>query len=239
MGGQSEKSSSAAPLGYLAPLCVAVFFVFVWAAVGTRHRYFRHTQHAGAAFDPENPSPHVRSSPIARSDVDKQFPLTEYSAWWEERNRKLATTHITQPGALNSSAEDGRGNGRTVDADGDHPLPSSGNKSDDVSHDPGEDGDDGPINVPLCTGDVHSLCAICMEGFDAADLIRPLTCGHIFHSVCVDPWLTKRQACCPLCKMNFSGYRMHPEEETPASSLAIPVLPGIAMVRSSIIPHRA
>lgn len=178
-------------------------------------------------------------STINRTDVDKQFPLTEYNVWWEERNRKLATTHTSQSSALNFSSEDERDNACTVNSKGDHQIPLSGNKSDDVSHNPGPDDGDGPTNAPLYTGDTHTLCAVCMEGFNATDLIRPLTCGHIFHSVCVDPWLTKRQACCPLCKMSFSRYRGHLEDEIHANSLTIPVLPGIAMVRTSIIPHRA
>lgn len=49
------------------------------------------------------------------------------------------------------------------------------------------------------------MCAICIEPMEDADKVRLLTCGHMFHSECVDPWLTTRRAYCPLCKLEFSG----------------------------------
>ncbi|KAH8428512.1 putative RING finger protein [Aspergillus melleus] len=238
MGGQSDDSSSAAPLGFLAPLCVAVFFVFIWAAIGTRHIFCRPPQQAGVAFDLENGPLYVRSPPIARNDVDKLFPLIQYSVWWEERDRQLATTLTSQSSALSSPTEDEKGKERTVAPGGDGQSSPSDNKSDDISHNLVQNGNDGPTKVPLDTGETHSLCAICMEGFSTADLIRPLTCGHIFHSGCVDPWLTRRQACCPLCKMSFSRHRTHTEAGTHVSPFMVPVLPAIALVRTSILPHR-
>ncbi|KAK4071338.1 hypothetical protein Purlil1_13434 [Purpureocillium lilacinum] len=43
-------------------------------------------------------------------------------------------------------------------------------------------------------------CAVCLDTFKDEDSIRGLTCGHAFHAKCIDPWLTSRRACCPLCK---------------------------------------
>ncbi|KAA8645165.1 hypothetical protein EYZ11_006691 [Aspergillus tanneri] len=57
-------------------------------------------------------------------------------------------------------------------------------------------------------GSESQTCAICVDQFDASEKIRPLTCGHIFHPACIDLWLTKRQACCPLCKTVFVGRDM-------------------------------
>ncbi|KAL9060159.1 MAG: hypothetical protein Q9162_000773 [Coniocarpon cinnabarinum] len=46
-------------------------------------------------------------------------------------------------------------------------------------------------------------CAICIDTLEDEDDVRGLTCGHAFHAGCLDPWLTSRRACCPLCKADF------------------------------------
>lgn len=46
-------------------------------------------------------------------------------------------------------------------------------------------------------------CAICLEIIEEEDEVRGLMCGHVFHSDCLDPWLTKRRACCPMCKRDY------------------------------------
>ena len=44
------------------------------------------------------------------------------------------------------------------------------------------------------------VCAVCQCEWEATDEVRVLPCGHHFHTCCVDTWLTKHRACCPLCK---------------------------------------
>ncbi|KAI5969816.1 hypothetical protein CANMA_001106 [Candida margitis] len=46
-------------------------------------------------------------------------------------------------------------------------------------------------------------CAICLEVLEDEDIVRGLICGHVFHAICLDPWLTKRRACCPMCKRDY------------------------------------
>ncbi|OCT49375.1 C3HC4 type (RING finger) zinc finger containing protein [Cladophialophora carrionii] len=59
--------------------------------------------------------------------------------------------------------------------------------------------------------DPGDACAICIDTIDDDDDIRGLTCGHAFHASCVDPWLTSRRACCPLCKADYYVPKPRPE----------------------------
>jgi Ring finger domain len=56
-------------------------------------------------------------------------------------------------------------------------------------------------------------CAICIDILGEDDDIRGLTCGHAFHAGCLDPWLTSRRACCPLCKADYYTPKPRPEGE--------------------------
>lgn len=69
-----------------------------------------------------------------------------------------------------------------------------------------EDVDDEHIDAalpPECLGTPGDTCAICIDGLEDDDDVRGLTCGHAFHAACLDPWLTSRRACCPLCKADY------------------------------------
>lgn len=62
-------------------------------------------------------------------------------------------------------------------------------------------------------------CAICIDTLEDDDDIRGLTCGHAFHGSCVDPWLTSRRACCPLCKADY--YVPKPRDDAAAIDEAV------------------
>lgn len=55
-------------------------------------------------------------------------------------------------------------------------------------------------------------CAICIDTLEDDDDVRGLTCGHAFHAVCLDPWLTSRRACCPLCKADYYTPKPRPPQ---------------------------
>jgi hypothetical protein len=97
-----------------------------------------------------------------------------------------------------------------------------------ASHDEDEDEDE-HINAalpPECMGTSGDTCAICIDTLEDDDDVRGLTCGHAFHAVCLDPWLTSRRACCPLCKADYYT----PKPRPPAAEAGDSASPGIITV---------
>lgn len=79
-----------------------------------------------------------------------------------------------------------------------------------------EDGENDQIQTAIPAEqlpDPGDTCAICIDALEDDDDIRGLTCGHAFHASCVDPWLTARRACCPLCKADYYTPKPRPEGE--------------------------
>ncbi|KAI1378759.1 hypothetical protein F4677DRAFT_443246 [Hypoxylon crocopeplum] len=88
-----------------------------------------------------------------------------------------------------------------------------------------EDDDDEHINAalpPELIGTQGDTCAICIDTLEDDDDVRGLTCGHAFHAVCIDPWLTNRRASCPLCKTDYytPKPRPPPADGDPTSPLS-------------------
>ncbi|KID75293.1 E3 ubiquitin-protein ligase RNF167 [Metarhizium brunneum] len=84
-----------------------------------------------------------------------------------------------------------------------------------------EEDDDEHIDAalpPECLTAPGDSCAICIDTLEDDDDVRGLTCGHAFHAVCVDPWLTSRRACCPLCKADYYTPKPRPNQEGDASA---------------------
>ncbi|KAG5948586.1 hypothetical protein E4U53_006238 [Claviceps sorghi] len=71
---------------------------------------------------------------------------------------------------------------------------------------------------PECLAAPGDTCAICIDTLEDDDDVRGLTCGHAFHAVCLDPWLTSRRACCPLCKADYYTPKPRPNQECDANA---------------------
>lgn len=65
--------------------------------------------------------------------------------------------------------------------------PEDGSSNDD------EDPESSSLHLPTC--------AVCLDTLIMPCKVAVLPCGHPFHAECITPWLTQRQACCPLCKL--------------------------------------
>lgn len=84
-----------------------------------------------------------------------------------------------------------------------------------------DDDEDEQINAALPPELLHApgdACAICIDTLEDDDDVRGLACGHAFHAVCVDPWLTSRRACCPLCKADYYTPKPRPEADPNAAA---------------------
>jgi len=81
--------------------------------------------------------------------------------------------------------------------------------------------DDDQIQIAVPTemlANPGDSCAICLDTLEDDDDVRGLTCGHAFHASCLDPWLTSRRACCPLCKADYYVPKPRPEGEAAAEA---------------------
>ncbi|NWI86564.1 RN128 ligase, partial [Pitta sordida] len=52
------------------------------------------------------------------------------------------------------------------------------------------------------TGPDGDSCVVCFEQYKPNDIMRVLTCNHVFHKTCIDPWLLDHGTC-PLCKCDI------------------------------------
>ncbi len=90
----------------------------------------------------------------------------------------------------------------------------SKNTSEEHAEDDIDDDDQIQMAVPAeMLQNPGDACAICLDTLEDDDDVRGLTCGHAFHASCLDPWLTSRRACCPLCKADYYVPKPRPEGE--------------------------
>ncbi|KAG5302282.1 RING finger protein, nitrosative stress-induced transcript [Histoplasma ohiense] len=62
-------------------------------------------------------------------------------------------------------------------------------------------------------------CILCFETLHRDMKFRELPCRHVFHQPCIDDWLSKRDASCPLCRRTFYHLRRPQSQSLKAPSL--------------------
>lgn len=212
---------------------------------GTRHMLcFRPHDHAAPARvpDPEDLPLDDRPGTITKSDLEERFPPIKYGIWRVRCHRDSfwgeSDPHEDTPRSEAGSKDD---DGRDLRLEENTPLKRCEPRavSLDAAEDTPPDKKDGSDGIEADAGDFNLSCVICMESFDDGDSIRDLSCGHIFHVACVDPWLTKRQACCPLCKTKFSRPvpRPQPSSHVYASRTIMPSIPAAVLVHNLATGH--
>ncbi|CAI4230579.1 unnamed protein product [Auanema sp. JU1783] len=65
----------------------------------------------------------------------------------------------------------------------------------------------------LKPGDIEldTDCAVCIDPYQTADVVRTLPCRHVYHKSCIDPWLLEHRTC-PMCKadiLKYFGYQVN------------------------------
>ncbi|KAJ7960223.1 Zinc finger, RING-type [Quillaja saponaria] len=60
-----------------------------------------------------------------------------------------------------------------------------------------------------CKKQPEHECSVCLNEFEPESEITHLSCGHLFHKVCLDKWLDYWNITCPNCRTPLL-----PEEET-------------------------
>lgn len=131
--------------------------------------------------------PATGAASVTRTQTNDE-PTSEHA----EGEKK--TADATAKPAGESTVTDGTTNHTTALARADSPGTDDEPDEDDQIHDAL------PPEALETSGDT---CAICIDTLEDDDDVRGLTCGHAFHAVCLDPWLTSRRACCPLCKADY------------------------------------
>lgn len=84
------------------------------------------------------------------------------------------------------------------------------NNSDDVINGGGGGGGDGG-----CSSSIMQLheCPVCLNEFEPHAEINHLSCGHVFHKICLEKWLKYWNVTCPLCR-NYMLPQEAAEENT-------------------------
>ena len=57
-------------------------------------------------------------------------------------------------------------------------------------------------NVILLDKEQEEMCSICLIFFKNEDQVSRLNCGHLFHTDCVNEWISNKKNC-PLCRINI------------------------------------
>ncbi|RAK86497.1 hypothetical protein BO79DRAFT_246871 [Aspergillus costaricaensis CBS 115574] len=195
--------SSLALVGYLAPVLVTFLLFITWLILGTRRRRRRRrlygptypysdAEMAAAAAAGGQRNPRIV---ISQQLIEVLYPQMKYKDWLagkqseQQQDQSLgAIAQVRSTTGTNTSGE----------------SPNNINTNTNITNNQERDKDAEDADT---SGDNHRTCAICIDQFADDDEIRSLPCRHIFHTVCLDPWVTKKNAFCPLCKRALCGVK--------------------------------
>ncbi|KAL8743631.1 MAG: hypothetical protein Q9190_004041 [Brigantiaea leucoxantha] len=199
---------------------------------------------AGGVAAPHSPAPSVRDMDGAatkerdtRASGDKERPITPSSSAPQRTDTpESPTQEPTKSPEIHDNPKPNENEAATTKPPNDPHTTDSPQKPQDSESTPQsppalptrqevhadnnmDDDDEIQIAVPTeLLANPGDSCAICIDTLEDDDDVRGLTCGHAFHASCLDPWLTSRRACCPLCKADYYVPKPRPEGEAAAEA---------------------
>jgi hypothetical protein len=181
------------------------------------------------SMSPEATTSNIRPTRTS-TDTEDIIPATD-----EHGSPEITTTDSSIPSEASAAPEIATSPARPSTAKSGNPLttkPTNATSEADAEAEGDGDDDDDQIHAAIPTAqlpDPGDACAICLDTIEEDDDIRGLTCGHAFHASCVDPWLTSRRACCPLCKADYYVPKPRPDGAA-AEDLTRPAPPQYAFM---------
>lgn len=139
-----------------------------------------------------------------RDSIDEVPATGAASVTRQQTNEEPTAEHAEEKQATDAAAKkDGEATATSTEGATSHTAALARADSPGTDDEPDEDDQIHDALPPEALESSGDTCAICIDTLEDDDDVRGLTCGHAFHAVCLDPWLTSRRACCPLCKADY------------------------------------
>ena len=103
----------------------------------------------------------------------------------------------------------------SVDSDGIGDVAAGGwrRRQSELEQETAADHDVSCLEIKTLESAQEGSCPVCQCDWEMGDEVRILPCEHQFHTQCIDQWLKKHKASCPLCKKDVREDWEDEEEE--------------------------
>ncbi|XP_053694194.1 E3 ubiquitin-protein ligase Iruka-like [Sabethes cyaneus] len=85
--------------------------------------------------------------------------------------------------------------------------------------------------------DMKLQCSVCWEDFQIDEVVRKLSCAHIYHETCIIPWL-ELHGTCPICRKSLAP-EQQPDEQRGLAAAANAVANTLRSLHSDAFPGAA